>query len=31
MRKTNVRIIGIDKKEAFQLKGQENIVNKIRE
>ena len=31
MRKTNIRIIGIDKKEDFQLKGPVNIFNKIIE
>jgi hypothetical protein len=31
MRKTNIRIIGIDKKEDFQLKGPVYIINKITE
>ena len=31
MRRPNLRIIGIDKKEDIQLKGQVNIFNKIKE
>jgi hypothetical protein len=31
MRRSNLRIIGIDKKEDFQLKGPVNIINKIIE
>jgi hypothetical protein len=31
MRRPNLRIIGIDKKEEFQLKGPINIFNKIVE
>ena len=31
MRRPNLRIIEVDENEAFQLKGPENIFNKIRE
>jgi hypothetical protein len=31
MRRPNLRIIGVDEKEDFQLKGPANIFNKIRE
>jgi hypothetical protein len=31
MRKTNLRIIGVDENEDFQLKGTANIFNKIIE
>jgi hypothetical protein len=31
MRRPNLRIIGIDENEDFQLKGLENIFNKITE
>jgi hypothetical protein len=31
MRRANLRIIGIDEKEDFQLKGSVNIFNKIIE
>jgi hypothetical protein len=30
MRRPNLRIIGIDKKEDFQLKGRVNIFNKLQ-
>jgi hypothetical protein len=31
MRRSNLRIVGIDKKEDFQIKGQVNVFNKIIE